>query len=205
MRRTIWCILTLYNVSSTGGAIVLSPRESVVNDVSRIYAGRASGSPMLDLFITLLSMGLLGYKQLLDNRVKMCDNLKMRFKEVAEKHGGRLLVCPSNSISYAITLDMLPRSKNDDEDEATYLQSVRNQVSKFGAMLFTRCVSGTRVVPRGDNKSMGNEEFLGFGSSVNNYPHSYLTAACAIGVTDDEIDQFLVRLDKSFKEYKKAS
>ena len=44
-------------------------------------------------------------------------------------------------------------------------------------MLFSRCVSGTRVVPRFVTKNMGGQVFCGY------YPHAYMTAACAIGVS----------------------
>ena len=70
-------------------------------------------------------------------------------------------------------------------------------------MLFSRCVSGTRVVPRGESKTIGGQDFIGFGSSVTDYPHAYMTAACAIGVTAGEIDEFLLRLDKTLKEFKR--
>jgi O-phospho-L-seryl-tRNASec:L-selenocysteinyl-tRNA synthase len=46
--------------------------------------------------------------------------------------------------------------------------------------------------------------FVGFGSSVNDYPHAYMIAACAIDVSEEEINEFFVRLDKTFKEFKKA-
>ena len=72
-------------------------------------------------------------------------------------------------------------------------------------MLFSRCVSGTRVVPRAESKMIGNHEFLGFGSSVEGYAHAYMTAACAIGLTKEELDEFFIRLDKTFQEKAKLS
>jgi len=71
-------------------------------------------------------------------------------------------------------------------------------------MLFRRCVSGTRVVARGDTKTMQQGHvFPGYGSSYDAYPHAYLTAACAIGVHPAELDEFLVRLDKTLREFSK--
>lgn len=157
----------------------------------------------MDLFITLLSMGLKGYKQLLQDRNNLLESFPQRLHEVAAKHGDRLLHCPSNNISYGITLDTLARSKRDDETEKEYIDDIFKDISRFGAMLFSRCVSGTRVIPRGETKSMGGQEFVGFGSSYTNYPHAYMTAACSIGLTSDEVDEFLVRLDKTLKEFKK--
>lgn len=65
-------------------------------------------------------------------------------------------------------------------------------------------MSGTRVIPRGEIKKMGGIEFRGFGSSVENYPHAYMTAACAIGVSVGEVNEFFARLDKTLKEVKKT-
>ena len=56
---------------------------------------------------------------------------------------------------------------------------------------------------------MGGHDFVGFGSSTSNYSHAYMTAACAIGVSCQELDEFFKRLDKTLKEFaakkKKAS
>jgi O-phospho-L-seryl-tRNASec:L-selenocysteinyl-tRNA synthase len=57
------------------------------------------------------------------------------------------------------------------------------------------------VIAKGSNKMIEGQEFLGFGSSTDNFPHSYLTAACAIGLTRVEMDEFFVRLDKCFKDF----
>jgi len=191
-----------------GGAIVLSPSESVVAGIGQLYAGRASAAPLVDLFITLLSMGLNGYRQLLAERQTLRQTFPARLQEVAARHGERVLDCPDNTISFGVTLDGLaPRpwqADSSNESETDYLRSVEKEISRFGAMLFSRCVSGTRVVPRGVTKTMGQQElFVGFGSSVDDYPHAYLTAACAIGVSPAEIDEFLLRLDKTLNEFKK--
>ena len=172
-----------------GGALVLSPRSEVVKNIGKNYAGRASLSPLVDLFITLLSMGMNGYKNLLEQRQKILQTFPQQFHQVAEKHGERLLVCETNDISFAISLDTMTEK---DED-----------VSALGAMLFSRCVSGTRVVARGEEKTVCGFPFHGFGSSVDGYPYSYLTAACAIGLGENEVDLFLRRLDKTLGEFKK--
>ena len=186
-----------------GGAIVTSPNEEIIQNIGKVYAGRASSSPILDLFITLLSMGLKGYQQLLKERYDAVEDFARRFAKVAEKYGERLLQCPSNTISFGISLDTLARPKEESEDEMAYIQSIRKEISSLGAMLFSRCVSGTRVIPRLETKTMGGVEFIGFGSSHDAYPHAYMTAACAMGVNAAEVDEFFVRLDKTLKEFKK--
>ncbi len=186
-----------------GGAIVISPHQGIIQSIGKVYAGRASSSPILDLFITLLSMGLKGYQKLLQDRQQALEDFSQRLVAVAEKHGERLLRCPSNTISFGITLDTLARPREELEDETTYLESIRKPISALGAMLFSRCVSGTRVIPRLEQKNMGGQVFSGFGSSHDAFPHAYMTAACAIGVHSSEVDEFLVRLDKTFQEFKK--
>ncbi|MGH0121189.1 UNVERIFIED_CONTAM: hypothetical protein FKN15_041623 [Acipenser sinensis] len=51
-----------------GGAIIAGFNESFIQEISRMYPGRASASPSLDVLITLLSLGTNGYKQLLKER-----------------------------------------------------------------------------------------------------------------------------------------
>jgi O-phospho-L-seryl-tRNASec:L-selenocysteinyl-tRNA synthase len=184
-----------------GGAIVVSPNKKVVEKVGKVYAGRASSSPIVDLFITLLSMGLNGYTRLLKERTIMLETFPARLREVAAKHGERVVSCPLNTISFGMTLDGLGRPKEEDESDEDYTQSVAEEISSFGAMLFSRCVSGTRVVPRAQAKTIGGHEFLGFGSSTSNYKHAYMTAACAIGASSPEVDEFFVRLDKALTEF----
>ena len=103
---------------------------------------------------------------------------------------------------YGLTLDGLARAKEKSELDEHYTKSVAREISSFGAMLFSRCVSGTRVVPRAQLKNMGGKDFFGFGSSTNEYPHAYMTAACAIGVSIHEVEEFYVRLDKTLTEFR---
>ena len=188
-----------------GGAIVTSPKKVVVESIGKIYAGRASSSPIVDLFITLLSMGFNGYKRLLNERQQLVQTFPSKLEQIAIKHGERLLQCTTNNtISFGITLNTLAsRPQRDEEDDVTYYKSISKDISSFGAMLFSRCVSGTRIIPRYESKTMGGIQFDGFGSSVENYHSAYMTAACAIGVSQVEINEFFHRLDKTLVEYKK--
>ena len=118
----------------------MSPNEAVIQEIGKVYAGRASASPIIDLFITLLSMGLNGYKALLRKRTNMLESFASRLQAVAEKHGERLLQCSTNTISFCITIDNIARLKADGESDDEYIRSVSTDVSKFGAMLFSRYV-----------------------------------------------------------------
>lgn len=180
-----------------GGAVVLSPNDLIIKSVGKVYAGRASSAPVMDLFITLLSMGLNGYKDLLTERKRLIPKFEQKFRDIAKKHGGRLLHCPRNTISFGITLDSLGLDSSDEQEKKT----ANSDITYFGSMLFTRCVSGTRVVPPGQIKEIAGHKFVGFGSSTEGYSHAYLTAACALGVSEAEINVFSIRLDKVFDSY----
>lgn len=41
-------------------------------------------------------------------------------------------------------------------------------------------------------------KFLNYGSHSNNYPSAYLTVASAIGITKNDVDTFIKKLDKIF-------
>lgn len=92
-------------------------------------------SPVLDLFITLLSMGSITWKQLLRQRKENYAYLHGQLEKLAEKHGTRVLQTKRNDISIGVSLDMLD-SPGDNK-----------RISFLGSMLFSRFVSGTRYVP----------------------------------------------------------
>jgi O-phospho-L-seryl-tRNASec:L-selenocysteinyl-tRNA synthase len=53
----------------------------------------------MDVFITLLSLGVRGYKELLQQRKAVYQHLKERLQAVASKFGERILETPNNPIS----------------------------------------------------------------------------------------------------------
>ncbi|CAL1132980.1 unnamed protein product [Cladocopium goreaui] len=74
-----------------GGAIVAGPSSALVDKVSSLYPGRASMSPVLDLFITLLSLGASGWTGLLQERKENAKWFEERLSSVSEKLGLRVL------------------------------------------------------------------------------------------------------------------
>jgi len=185
-----------------GGALIMSPNSKVIETISKNYPGRASASPMIDLFITLLSMGLDGYKGILNERKRLTRQFRQRLESVANVFGERPLNCPRNTISFGITLDKLVVLDDEHDESENLQQKERNkQITKFGSMLFTRCISGTRVVPPNETKTISGHTFVGFGSSHEGYPRAYMTAACAVGMGEAELNEFFVRLEKSWKDY----
>ena len=72
--------------------------------VSATYPGRASVSPILDLFCTLLHLGADGWAKLLADRQALMPPFRVQLAALAERHGERLLHTPNNTISMALTL-----------------------------------------------------------------------------------------------------
>lgn len=75
----------------------------------------------------------------------------------------------------------------------------------LGSMLWSRCISGTRVVPRGKRQVVAGIEFVGYGSHSSAYSHVYLTAAAAIGTSREEVDEFAQRLGQCLGEFAKKA
>ncbi|KAF4649677.1 hypothetical protein FOZ61_001083, partial [Perkinsus olseni] len=168
-----------------GGSIVIG-QSDLVSDVGAGYPGRASMSPILDLFITLLSLGKSGWMAMLKKRRDMFKSFKTKLQQWTVQRGLRVLEVPWNRISLAIDLSSL----NLDSGTAA---------TEIGSALFTRRVSGPRVVlcENGPSKNIGGMVFSNYGSHSENYSaaKSYVTCACAIGCEQQELDEFLVRFD----------
>ena len=168
-----------------GGSIIFSSDEKIINSVSSIYPGRASMSPIVDLFITLLSMGRNTFTKLLKERTENFKYFKEKLTEVLPKLGERVLDTPSNKISIAFTIGKISSDVKFKEN-ATF----------FGSYLFRRRVMGARVVSNQQQKIEGIS-FNNYGSHVQAFPHlPYITVAAAIGCTRKEIDEFIDILEK---------
>ena len=125
-----------------GGSIIYSPvrKDGLVQAVNSNYPGQASSGPITDLFITLLSMGEAGLKELLKTRKQTYYTLKKKMEEVALRYGERVLDIRDNRISIACTLNGFQRLGKRGEEDATF----------FGSYLFSRRGSGIRVVKADD-------------------------------------------------------
>lgn len=82
-----------------GGAIITSTDENRLKKVAQFYPGRASSSQILDVLITLLSMGANKYKELLAQRKECFIYLKSQLTELANKYGEKVFETPRNPIS----------------------------------------------------------------------------------------------------------
>lgn len=168
-----------------GGSVIAGFDAKFIEQVGKTYPGRASGSPLVDLFITLLSMGTNGYKKLVKERKEMKALLVIKMEDMAKKYDLKVLSTKNNPISTAMTVPVISGSS----------------LTELGSMLFLRGVSGTRVIATDDEKTIAGHKFTGWGSHSSNYPHPYLTAAASIGMTSTDADLFIQRLDKCLNKY----
>eukprot|EP01064_Diplonema_japonicum_P010828 TRINITY_DN1805_c0_g3_i1.p1 TRINITY_DN1805_c0_g3~~TRINITY_DN1805_c0_g3_i1.p1 ORF type:complete len:495 (+),score=129.41 TRINITY_DN1805_c0_g3_i1:41-1486(+) len=175
-----------------GGSVVATNNADFLKRVGAIYAGRASCSSVLDIFITLLSMGRSGFMGLLKERTDTLSYFHEAMKSFADSKGERLVASPANDISFCLTINSIKGTP------------------ALGSALFNHCVSGPRVVQVGTKKEICGLAFNNYGSHSDETDYSYLTLACAIGIKRDDIDTFMKRLDKEWtkmvkKEKKQAS
>ena len=65
-----------------GGSIIYCPKKKdLVEKINKFYPGRASGAPIIDLFITFLEMGEKNLKELLHQRK---ENFKYMNSELSK-------------------------------------------------------------------------------------------------------------------------
>ncbi|KAL8455730.1 hypothetical protein Emag_000455 [Eimeria magna] len=181
-------------LTPVGGSLIYGPDPLLVANVSASYPGRASMSPILDLFITLLQMGQTGLQHLLRERKRLFLWFKEELVATCDPRGLRVLPSPHNKIS--IALDLSAFSKGGREDTA-------KAISFLGSQLFLRRCSGLRVVvPSTAVTEIAGYPFRSFGSHCE-YPVPYCSVACAIGADEKELRLFLERfrhlVDQSLK------
>ena len=175
-----------------GGSFIYSSNEDLVQKIKKNYPGRASISPIIDLFITFLEMGKNKYKALIKERKEKYDILIKKMEKVAIKFGEKIIAMNGNKISILFTLkNIIEKSGNKDAKE-------------IGSMCFNRQISGVRIITssKGEKKNIGGYDFLNYGSSCDDYKYlPYMTFSCAIGIKDEEIDGFVNKIDKIFENF----
>eukprot|EP01147_Barroeca_monosierra_P010887 gene10887-2962_t len=168
-----------------GGAVVGSHSKTFIAALSKTYPGRASGTAARDVFITLLHYGSRGYHLLMVQRKERMQYLRAGLEKIALAYNERLLDVRGNPISCGMSLVSIEEK----------LATAGKDVTFLGSLLFTRRVSGTRVISPRTQKEVAGIVFKGYGSHINEYPVPYLTCAAAIGLSQDEVDTFLHRLN----------
>lgn len=173
-----------------GGAVISGFDKSLLERISRNYPGRASFSPVVDVFITLLSLGSNGYKNLIFERKETFKYLKLELSKVAAQYGERILETRNNPMSIAMTLETL------------YVNADIKRISQLGLMLYMRDVSGVRVVTGTDHKEFLSYQFDSWGAHHSCPPCPYLTASAGVGIRRSDVDLFVQRLEAALSQYK---
>ncbi|RMX66917.1 hypothetical protein DD238_000952 [Peronospora effusa] len=178
-----------------GGAIVCSTSREVIDNVAKLYPGRASATPMLDFFITMLQMGKNEYRRLLEERKHLAAYMREKLEIVAMEEGERVLHVSSNEISFALTLATFCSEVEDRQEKS-------RRLTLLGAMLFSRGVSGARVVSCLDCKTIAGHDFISFGAHYDEFPVAYVTFACALGMKRSEVDLLVTKLRKIMHDWR---
>lgn len=124
-----------------GGAVIAGKGE-LIDQVSKQYAGRASSSQTLDVFMTLLSLGKSGYLKLVENRESVFQYMKTALLNLNES-SVNVMPTKENPISIALAINSIESETN------------------VGSMLFKRGVSGARFISTREIKSIDGYEFQG--------------------------------------------
>ncbi|KRZ50090.1 O-phosphoseryl-tRNA(Sec) selenium transferase [Trichinella nativa] len=170
-----------------GGSIVGGFKPEIVDSLSKLYPGRASASVSMDFLTTMLAMGERQYHSMRSARVGHFQQLHAGLQAWAAKTNEQIINCPKNNISIAVSLDRLAEKCNDDI----------NEITRLGSMLFSRNVTGARVVPAGVNKIIEGIEFKNWGAHSSIMRRHYFNAAAAIGMQLHEIERFLSTLEST--------
>jgi O-phospho-L-seryl-tRNASec:L-selenocysteinyl-tRNA synthase len=117
-------------LTPVGGAIVASPDEKFLNQVSEVYSGRATAAPIAQFLAAVLSIGLEGYERLRMKQVESRKLLESSLKEVADGHSQRILNV-YNPTSVAMTLE-------------------GRNAKKIGKALYMARVYGARALEKND-------------------------------------------------------
>lgn len=160
-----------------GGAVVFGPDKAIIERIAGRYAGRASISHIIDLFITLIGLGRKGIRELKEKRIACFEYYKKQLKKV---EGVQLMQTDKNDISLALKL---PVTSN----------------SSLGSQLFYRNISGARVVEVKKSFSvLEGIQFIDFGAHCSKWAGEfcYLNVAAAVGCTVDDMDVFIKKLSK---------
>ncbi|MBD3350159.1 MAG: O-phosphoseryl-tRNA(Sec) selenium transferase [Candidatus Lokiarchaeota archaeon] len=166
-------------LTPVGGAIISSPKNEVLDMISKVYAGRGSSAPILHLFVSLLAMGIKGYDELIKMQKDNRQTLEKELKKVANEINERVLNV-NNPVACIMTLENL----SDD------------QVKNLGGYLYNLRVTGPRVV---------NPKLKSFGTSTNHEYPPYLVMNAAIGVSKSDILGAISQLKKAIKQVENNS
>ena len=142
---------------------------------------RASVAPILDLFITLLHLGADGWTKLLVER----EALLVSFRE--------RLACTGARGAYAADAPQLDQHGDNIE---LWWRRAAGDLDGRTAVDAPRLGLGIVAPSSKPKREVAGIPFKNFGSRCDAYPNTYMTAACAIGAAEAEVDRFFKRLTR---------
>ncbi|MHA1270725.1 MAG: O-phosphoseryl-tRNA(Sec) selenium transferase [Candidatus Helarchaeota archaeon] len=161
-------------LTPVGGAIISSPDKKIIENIVEKYAGRASAAPIVQFVAAVLTLGFKKYIKMQEEQQKNRTLLEKELYIIAEKYGERVLNV-ENQINCALTIN----SRN---------------ANSFGGVLYELRVTGARAIEKNSK----------WGSSINNYPDSYLSLSAAIGGSEKDILRAFEKIDKAFQQTAKG-
>jgi len=161
-------------LTPVGGAIIASPSEDIITKISQAYAGRASATPVVNFLISMLSLGIEGYQQLLEEQKKNRKLLEDKMQKVAEKINEKILKV-FNPVAVAMSLNNLKKE----------------QLFALGGALYNLRVTGPRVY---------NPEESIFGTCCADYTTPYIVLNAAIGAKSQDIISAVDRFEKAYSQ-----
>jgi O-phospho-L-seryl-tRNASec:L-selenocysteinyl-tRNA synthase len=161
-------------LTPVGGAIIASPSEDIITKISQAYAGRASATPVVNFLISMLSLGIEGYQQLLEEQQKNRKLLEDKMQKAAEKIDERILKV-FNPVAVAMSLNNLKKE----------------QLFALGGALYNLRVTGPRVY---------NPEESIFGTCCEDYTTPYIVLNAAIGAKTYDIISAVDRFEKAYSQ-----
>jgi len=163
-------------LTPVGGSIITSPNSQNLKAITEAYPGRGSATPIIHLFVSLLSMGINKYFEYINIQQKNRKLLEELLTDVARKYNERVLNI-NNPIACTMSLSNF---------NVTQLENLKGY-------LYHMRVTGPRVLIPSLNS---------FGSSINNYSVPYIVMNAAIGTDEKDIIGAVDKLDKALNDIK---
>jgi len=157
-----------------GGAVITSPNPDLVEAISKCYAGRASASPVVQLLVSLLSMGKQGYLSRIEKQQQNHKILEEALTNVGKEFNEQIIEC-NNPVSCAMSLKNISKEK----------------IQDLGGILYNLRVTGPRFI---------NIHKDPFGSCTTEMKWPYVVMNAAIGVKKEHIIEAVDRLKRAIKQ-----
>jgi O-phospho-L-seryl-tRNASec:L-selenocysteinyl-tRNA synthase len=161
-------------LTPVGGALIASPIKENIRRISQSYPGRASATPVVNFLISMLSLGIKGYQNLIEEQQLNRKLLEEKLSIVARNLNERILDI-YNPVAVALSL------KNLKEEH----------LFAIGGALYNLRVTGPRVY---------NPKESAFGTCCENYHTPYIVMNAAIGSKKEDVVSAVERFEKAYKQ-----